>query len=104
MLRRLSPVSRVWGFDRGLPVVRYHIERFLSANTADIQGHVLEIGDNTYTRNYGSSRAVQSDVLHLVEGNPRATGADVHQLPRFLVRDQDGEAFAEQISRYYFQD
>ena len=32
------------------------------------------------------------------------SGADVHQLPRFLVRDQDGEAFAEEISRYYFQD
>ena len=31
-------------------------------------------------------------------------GVDVHQLPRFIVRDQDGEAFAEQISRYYVQD
>jgi glycosyltransferase involved in cell wall biosynthesis/SAM-dependent methyltransferase len=73
MLRRLSPVSRVWGFDRGLPVDRYYIERFLSAYTADIQGHVLEIGDNTYTRKYGSSQDVQSDVLHPVPGNPRAT-------------------------------
>lgn len=28
-------------------------------------------------------------------------GVDVHQLPRFVVQDQDGETFAEKISRYY---
>jgi SAM-dependent methyltransferase len=73
MLRRLSPISTVWGFDRGLPVDRYYIERFLSAHTSDIQGRVLEIGDDTYTRKFGGSRVVQSDILHPVKGNPRAT-------------------------------
>ena len=72
-MRRLTPISRVWGFDRGLPVDRYYIERFLAAHAGDIQGHVLEIGDNTYTRKFGASRVVKSDILHPVEDNPRAT-------------------------------
>ena len=73
MMRRLTPISRVWGFDRGLPVDRYYIERFLAAHAADIQGRVLEIGDNTYTCKYGGSRVTRSEILHPVEGNPRAT-------------------------------
>ena len=73
MMRRLTPISRVWGFDRGLPVDRYYIEGFLAAHAADIQGRVLEIGDNTYTLKYGGSRVIGSEILHPVEGNPRAT-------------------------------
>ena len=73
MMRRLSPISRVWGFDRGLPVDRYYIERFLSAHGSDIRGRVLEIGDDTYTRKFGSAHFVQSDILHPVAGNSRAT-------------------------------
>ena len=73
MLRRLSPISRVWGFDRGLPVDRYYIERFLAAHASDIRGRVLEIGDGKYTRQFGAGRVVRSDILHPVAGNPRAT-------------------------------
>jgi SAM-dependent methyltransferase len=72
-LRRVAPISRAFGFDRGLPVDRYYIERFLSAHAADIQGDVLEIGDNTYTRRFGAERVTKSDVLHVSEGNPEAT-------------------------------
>jgi glycosyltransferase involved in cell wall biosynthesis/SAM-dependent methyltransferase len=73
MMRRLSPISRVWGFDRGLPVDRYYIERFLAAHASDIRGRVLEMGDDTYTRKFGAARVVQSDILHPVEGNLRTT-------------------------------
>jgi glycosyltransferase involved in cell wall biosynthesis/SAM-dependent methyltransferase len=72
-LRRLQPVSRVFGFDRGLPIDRYYIEYFLSKHAADIRGHVLELGDNAYTRKFGGDRVTKSDVLHAVEGNPEAT-------------------------------
>jgi SAM-dependent methyltransferase len=71
--RRLTPISRSWGEDRGLPIDRYYIERFLSAHAEDIRGHVLEIKDNNYTVKYGRDRVTKSDVLHKVEGNPRAT-------------------------------
>lgn len=72
-LRRLTPVSRVFGFDRGLCIDRYYIERFLSACASDIRGRVLEIGDDAYTRKFGGERVTKSDVLHVVEGNPKAT-------------------------------
>jgi len=72
-LRRLTPVSRAFGFDRGLPIDRYYIERFLAAHAEDIRGRVLEIGDDRYTRQFGGSRVTQSDVLHVVAGNPQAT-------------------------------
>lgn len=71
-LRRLTPLSREFGYDRGLPIDRYYIERFLFANASDIRGRVLEVADDTYTRRFGGSRVTQSDVLH-VEGQPGAT-------------------------------
>jgi SAM-dependent methyltransferase len=72
-LRRVSPISDVFSLDRGQPVERYYIERFLSACSMDIGGHVLEIGDDHYTRRFGSGRVTRCDVLHVVCGNPKAT-------------------------------
>jgi SAM-dependent methyltransferase len=72
-LRRLTPISREVGFDRGLPVDRYYIENFLAHQANDIQGRVLEIGDDSYTRKFGGDRVRARDVLHVVEGNPSAT-------------------------------
>ena len=69
----LQPVSRAWGFDRGLPVDRYYIEKFLQSRAPDIRGQVLEIGDRAYTTRFGGERVAVSDVLHVVEGNPQAT-------------------------------
>lgn len=72
-LRRVTPVSRVFGLDRGTPVDRYYIERFLAHQASDICGHVLEIGDATYTRRFGGQQVSRSDVLHAVEGHRAAT-------------------------------
>lgn len=72
-LDRLTPVSRDWGFDRGTPIDRFYIERFMAAHSADVRGRVLEVADNAYTRRYGGDRVERSDVLHPGPGNPRAT-------------------------------
>ena len=72
-LRRLTPLSPCFGFDRGTPVDRYYIEQFLTANQQLVKGRVLEIGDAAYTKKFGGDRVTQSDVLHVVEGNPDAT-------------------------------
>ena len=69
----LTPISRVFGLDRGTPIDRYYIEAFLATHAIDIGGRVLEIGDNTYTRQFGGNRVTHSDVLHAVAGNPQAT-------------------------------
>jgi glycosyltransferase involved in cell wall biosynthesis/peptidoglycan/xylan/chitin deacetylase (PgdA/CDA1 family) len=71
--RRLAPISTNWGFERGQPVDRYYIERFLERSAADVRGHVLEIEDRAYTIRYGADRVTESAVLHVTEGNPRAT-------------------------------
>ncbi len=81
-LRRLTPISQEFGFERGLPIDRYYVEKFLSAQASAIQGRVLEIGDNIYTKKFGGDQAspaargdrvTKSDILHLKEGNPQAT-------------------------------
>jgi SAM-dependent methyltransferase len=72
--RRLSPMSRVFGYDRGpQSIARYYIDSFIAEHSDDIRGHVLEIGDRTYTERLGADRVTQSEVLHLWPGNPVAT-------------------------------
>ncbi|MCQ3937016.1 MAG: hypothetical protein DPW18_08230 [Chloroflexi bacterium] len=72
-LRRLTPVSREFGFERGTPIDRYYIEAFLARHANDIQGHVLEVGDDTYMRRFGGGRVTKKDILHVAEGSPAAT-------------------------------
>ena len=72
-LRRVEPISRVFGLDRGQPIDRYYIEQFLSTYALNIQGRVLEIGDNFYTLKFGGERVTRNDVLHAVKGNPEVT-------------------------------
>lgn len=72
-LRRTSPISGTWGLGRGLPVDRYYIEQFLARQAGDIQGHVLEIGDDRYTRRFGGPSVTASDVLNVSAGQPQTT-------------------------------
>ncbi len=72
-LRRLTPISGAFGFDRGQPIDRYYIENFLARESEAIRGRVLEIQSAAYTRKYGGSRVEVSDVLDIEEDNLRAT-------------------------------
>jgi Methyltransferase domain len=72
-LRRLEPVSRNFGMGRGRPIDRYYIENFLIRHAGDIQGCVLEIHDDSYTKRYGGNRVSSSDVLDVAKDNPQAT-------------------------------
>ncbi len=68
-----QPVSRVFGFDRGTPIDRYYIERFLEENKGDIRGRVMEVGSASYTKRFGGGKVETIDVLHAIVGNPHAT-------------------------------
>lgn len=72
-LRYLHPIRRGFGYPHGQCIDRYYIEDFLACHASDVQGCVLEIGDNTYTRRYGGERVSKSDVLFVSSGNPQAT-------------------------------
>lgn len=72
-MARIEPISRFFGYDRGTPIDRPFIEGFLEKNRQDICGRVLEVGDNSYTKQYGGNRVIKSDVLHVKEGSPGAT-------------------------------
>ncbi len=75
-LRRVQPISRLFGLDRGdraFCIDRYYIERFLSARAGDIRGRVLEIGDDIYTTQFGNGHVTQHEILHVNDTNPRAT-------------------------------
>jgi SAM-dependent methyltransferase len=83
-LRRTTPLSDHFGFDRGTPVDRYYIERFLEEHRQDIHGHVLEVKDSGYTDRYGAA-VERRDVLDIDPANPKATiAADLaaaHSIP-----------------------
>jgi len=74
LLRAMSarPLSTEWGFDRGTPVDRYYIERFLAAHADDIRGRTLEVKSASYTRQFGRG-VTQADVLDIDASNPDAT-------------------------------
>ena len=85
-LRRFTPISANWGFNRGLPIDRYYIEDFLSRHAGSpgysqglIRGRVLEVGEDTYARRFGTFegdeavRVTHIDVLHADSSNPQAT-------------------------------
>jgi SAM-dependent methyltransferase len=72
-LRRLKPISSDWGSERGKPIDRYYIEQFLATRCSDIHGHVLEIGDDTYTKVFGKGQVIKGDVLHVSEQKPGVT-------------------------------
>ncbi|WP_347302434.1 glycosyltransferase [Croceibacterium sp. TMG7-5b_MA50] len=72
-LDRATPVSPNFGYDRGTPIDRWYIERFLDRHRADIRGRVLEVGDAAYSRQFGGAAIARQDVLHAHADNPEAT-------------------------------
>lgn len=79
VLHRLVPVRRDFGINRGTPIDRYYIDDFLRRHSGvseytpgAIHGHVLEIGEDTYTRRFGLG-VDRVDVLDASPENPRGT-------------------------------
>jgi hypothetical protein len=61
----------------------FYIEKFLQANSDDIKGAVLEIGDDYYTKKYGAESVTNRDVLNPTkETNTKTTiVADLSSAP-----------------------
>lgn len=71
-LRRVTPIDSNWGYERGTPIDRVYVERFVAQHAADIRGRVLEIAAPDYTSRFGTG-VERSDILMATDGNPQAT-------------------------------
>jgi SAM-dependent methyltransferase len=71
-LRRTTPLSDEFGYDRGTPIDRYYIEQFLWANRGCVRGRVLEVKDSTYTEWFGND-VTEKEILDIDAENPLAT-------------------------------
>ena len=101
-LRRLDPISTMYGWDRGAPVDRYYIEAFLAQHREDIRGHVLEISENTYTRKFGGQRVSHSDVLHYDKSTPPVTiTADLTDAPHIASDTFDCVIITQTLQMIY---
>jgi hypothetical protein len=69
---RTEPISRLFGMDRGTPIDRYYIEKFLRKNVSVISGKVLEIAESTYSKKFGS-QVTSYEVLNYDDSNKNAT-------------------------------
>ena len=66
-LRRTTPFSATYGFERGTPIDRYYLDQFLSAHRDRITGDVLEVQTSGYTVRFGGgvTRADTFDIVPL---------------------------------------
>ncbi len=82
-LRRTDPISREWGYDRGVPVDRRYIDDFLAAHSSDVRGAVLEVQEDDFTHAFGGPRVAERAVLDIDASNQRATViADLRSAPQ----------------------
>jgi SAM-dependent methyltransferase len=70
---RLEPVSACRGSDRGVPIDRYYIERFLRRHASDIRGTVLAYRDAADVRRWAESALIRCDVFDLDPTNREST-------------------------------
>lgn len=78
-----TPISKVFGTDRGKPIDRYYIEKFLLLNKKLIRGDVIEIADPHYIKMFGQD----IKKVHILNAIPNKTATivgdltDVDKLP-----------------------
>jgi hypothetical protein len=70
-LDRKNPFSRSFGLDRGEPIDRKMIEKFLESNSEKITGRIMEIGDDRYTIKYG--RNLSQSIVFTGKGKSKAS-------------------------------
>jgi SAM-dependent methyltransferase len=100
-LFRLTPLSQSWGRERGTPIDRYYIERFLDEHRADIRGRVLEVADTRYIDRFGSE-VEQADVLDIDAKNPRVTLVGDQARPETLPKATYDAFVLTQTLQYVF--
>src|SRR3989338_441204 len=70
--KSLKPISHRYGMNRGIPIDRYYINKFLLENKKYIKGACLEIRDGRYGQAY-QDQIEKSDILDIDPQNKNAT-------------------------------
>lgn len=71
-----TPISSVFGMDRGTPIDRYYIEKFLNSQKHFVQGTVLEVAEPYYTKKYGE-KVNRIEILNAVPSELATIVADL---------------------------
>lgn len=100
-LARLKPIGTDYGFQRGTPVDRIYIERFLRRHSGLITGHVLEVGEDSYSRRFGTGITSQ-EVLNIAEGDPNTTIVGDIATPGLIPADSIDCMVLTQMLQYVF--
>lgn len=95
-----EPVSRVFGLDRGTPVDRWYIDRFLQEASADIRGRVLEFEEPLYARRY-AAHVESVAILHPTQNRHATIVADLGQ-PETAPENAFDCVIATQVLQYVF--
>lgn len=83
---RTNPISRYFGYERGLPIDRLYIEKFLEKNSIAICNKVLEISELTYSNKYGR-KVTEYNILHFDNSNQLANIIGDLSKPDTLPKD-----------------
>ena len=100
-LYRTTPVSPIFGLDRGQPIDRYYIAQFLMKHREDIRGHCLELGDATYVKRFGGDRVGKIDVLSVAEGSGTTIIADLTSADHMPSDQFDCIIFTQSLQMIY---
>ena len=99
---RRSPVNSNYGFNRGRPVDRYYIEKFLLQQSEAIRGRVLEIEHDIYAKRFGGTRVDACDTLHVDPDFRNATIiADLADAPHIAANSFDCLIIAQTLQFIY---
>ena len=75
-LSGIEPVSRLFGIERGQPVDRYYIEKFLGSNRNLIRGKILEVASDGYSRKFTGNSAKPEFHIMCPERSPGPNSFD----------------------------
>jgi SAM-dependent methyltransferase len=98
-VRRTSPISDRYGWERGTPIDRFYIDAYVESCAHLIRGDVLELEEPLYTRRFGAS-ATASHVLDIDPSNRQATLVADLCRARSLPRDAYDCIIATQTLQY----
>lgn len=99
--RRVTPISPVFALDRGFPIERYYIEKFLTKYSNDVRGHALELGDDSYIRKFGGDRIEKTDILGVVDGPGITLVADLTNADHIPSNTFDCIIFTQSLQMIY---